>query len=473
MTNLYARKFHLAIFYPFMIIFMIHGTVAAQEKILLLSEAVNRGVGAYQTVKAKQNYILSSQALVKNAHNERLPNVALSLQQDFGTINGQFGPSSAFGAFGVSSSGPPSANQSWNAAFGASYVINTNWEFFTFGRLNSRISLSEAQVNKDSADLAQEIFVLSAKISGAYLQLIIAQQLVDNANANLQRTLSIQEVVLARTRSGLNAGVDSSIANATIASARLALISAHDTELQIRNQLAQLLNDSPANPIATDTSYLKNIPREFASGTDISLNPQAKFYQARITQSDRYADYIKKSILPGVNLFGIYQARGSGFDYNYTPDYSNRYKTGYFNGVNPSRSNYVAGISLAWNILSVKKIKEQAIAQRFISKAYQQEYDLISAQLKDQLILADQRIANALLAFKEAPAQLKAASDAYLQKNVLYRNGLTNIIDVQQALYAVNKAETDLAVTYIQVWQALLLKAASSGDIDLFLKQVR
>jgi hypothetical protein len=108
-----------------------------------------------------------------------------------------------------------------------------------------------------------------------------------------------------------------------------------------------------------------------------------------------------------------------------------------------------------------------------LTKAYQQEYDLISTQLKDQLVFADQRISTAISAYHEVPIQFKAASDAYLQKSVLYKNGLANIVDVQQALYAVNKAETDMSVAYIQVWQALLLKAAASGDFNLFLGQVK
>ena len=128
---------------------------------------------------------------------------------------------------------------------------------------------------------------------------------------------------------------------------------------------------------------------------------------------------------------------------------------------------------MSWNILSIKKIKEQANAQDFLTKAYQQEYDLISTQLKDQLVFADQRISTAISAYHEVPIQFKAASDAYLQKSVLYKNGLANIVDVQQALFAVNKAETDMSVAYIQVWQALLLKAAASGDFNLFLGQVK
>jgi hypothetical protein len=63
---------------------------------------------------------------------------------------------------------------------------------------------------------------------------------------------------------------------------------------------------------------------------------------------------------------------------------------------------------------------------------------------------------------------VKAASDAYLQKSVLYKNGLTNLVDVTQALYALIRAETDKDIAYSNVWQALLLKAAAAGDFSIF-----
>jgi len=445
----------------------------AQEAPLLLSEAIKTGLTNYQSIAAKRNLIKSSQALVRNTKNEYLPNVVASLQQDYGTVNGQFGPFSAYGAAGVASAGPVYNSQVWNAGFGASYILNTNWEVFTFGRLTSKINLSQAQVKRDSADYVQEEFIQSVKISGTYLDLLIARKLVENANANLNRAISIQKTVLARTLSGLNAGVDSSIANSEVSGARLSLINAQDYELQVRNQLAQLLNANPSTLFTLDSNYFKKIPAEFQTANNITENPQVKYYQALIDQSNKTTDYIRKSVLPGVNLFGIFQSRGSGFGYDYNPANSNSYSKSYTDGINPVRSNYAAGVSLAWNILSIKKIKEQATAQKYITEAYRNQYDLVSTQLKDQLVLADQRIDNSLLSFKEVPVQYKAASDAYLQKSVLYKNGLTNIVDLQQALYAMNKAETDLGVAYIRVWQSLLLKAAASGDFDLFLRQVQ
>ncbi|HEX4372382.1 MAG TPA: TolC family protein, partial [Puia sp.] len=145
----------------------------------------------------------------------------------------------------------------------------------------------------------------------------------------------------------------------------------------------------------------------------------------------------------------------------------------YFDGINPSRYNYLVGVGIGWNIISPAKIKQQVRAQQFVTEAYQNEYDLISTQLKDQLLLSDQQIENSISSIKEVPIEYKAASDAYLQKTVLYKNGLTNIVDVQQALFNLNHAETDMSVAYINIWQALLLKSAASGDLDLFMKQVR
>ncbi|MBS1565388.1 MAG: TolC family protein [Bacteroidetes bacterium] len=445
---------------------------AQQGQPLLLSQAIHAGLNNYQSIRAKQNYLGASTALVQNAKNEYLPNVLASLQQDYGTINGQYGPSTPYGAPGVASSGPVSSSQNWNAAFGGLYLINTNWEFFTFGRVHARIEQARAQVRKDSADLLQEQFVHSVRISSAYLNLLVAQRLVQSAQANLDRVQYVQRVVGTRTRTGLNAGVDSSIANAEVSAAKLLLIQNTDYAQQLSNQLTQLLNQAPGD-FVLDTVFLSKVPDSLATAFAVEQNPQVKFYQSRIDQSISTADYIRKSIRPGLNLFGIYQGRGSGFDYNYNPVTNPGYSKDYFNGINPVRSNYAVGISLAWNLVSPLKIKHQVRAQQFITEAYRNEYDLVATQLKDQLVLSDQRIANSLRSVAEVPLQYKAAADAYNQKSVLYKNGLANIVDVQQALYALNKAEIDNSVAYVNVWQALLLKAAASGDFNLFLKQVR
>jgi outer membrane protein TolC len=459
----------------FSVLFLLTGIQYCQAQgdgILRLSDAVKNGLVNYQSIKARSNYIKSSQAQVEQVKNQYLPDVIGSLQQAYGTVNGQFGVASPV-AGTVSSSGPAYSSQSWNAAFGSVYLLNVNWEFVSFGRLHARIDAAVAQVKTDSANFVQEQFVTSVKIAGTYLNLLIARRFIQNAQANIDRATYVQQSVVARAKSGLIAGVDSSIANAEVSGARLAYLQATANEQRIRNQLVQLLNAAPESYNELDSSFFDHTPVNYNTSFAVTENPQVKLYENRILQSSVYEKYLRKSINPGVNLFGTFQGRGSGFDYNYTPDVTDRYSKAYLDGIKPDRYNYLLGVGITWNLVSPFKIKQQVKSQSYLSAAYKDEYDLVLTQLKDQLVLADQQIENSLKSVQEAPLQLKAATDAYQQKTVLYKNGLTNIVDVQQALFTLNRAQTDISVAYINIWQALLLKAAASGDFDLFIKQVQ
>lgn len=363
----------------------------AQSEPLTLSQAVDLGLKNYQTIQAKRNYYNASQALKQNTKNEYLPNLIGSIQQDYGTVNGQYGPLGAVGLPGagaglaVASAGPVAGQQSWNAAFGGLYLLNVNWEFFTFGRVRSKIKMSGAQANRDSADLTQEQFVHSVRVASAYLNLLTTQRLIRVARSNLNRSLAVKKTVHARSKTGLNPGVDSSMANADLSRAKLALISAINNEQQNRNLLAQYLKTAP-DPFLLDTTFFERVPAEYKTTVDVDNNPQVRFYKQRIEFSNRTATFLKRSAMPVTNFFSIIQSRGSGFHYNYSPLAPQNYSSGYSEGVNPTRSNFLFGLALSWNVMNLTKIKQQVNAQRYVSAAYQNEYDLISTQLHDQLI---------------------------------------------------------------------------------------
>ena len=130
-------------------------------------------------------------------------------------------------------------------------------------------------------------------------------------------------------------------------------------------------------------------------------------------------------------------------------------------------------MGVVWNLTNPIRVHQQVTAQEWTSRGLQNEYELVSQQIKTQLALADQKIKYAIANYNEAPVQVKAASDAYLQKSVLYKNGLTNIVDVTQTLYVLNRAETDRDISNNNVWQALLLKAAAIGDFGLFENEIQ
>jgi outer membrane protein TolC len=445
---------------------------SAQQKVLTLKDALQTALNNYGTIKAKSNYVKASAANVTANKREQLPDLNISAQQDYGTVNSNFGPSYGYRGFSVASSGPTLPSQNWNAAFGALYLANINWDFFSFGKAREKVKVARSILTRDEADLNQEQFQHEVRVSTAYLNLLAAQQLSRAQQKNLDRASEILKVVVVRAKNGLNAGVDSSLAGAEVSSAKIALTNARDFEQGQASQLAQLLGITQQN-FDLDSLFVTAVPKAIDVQTAIKLeaHPILRFYQNRIDYSDALIKYYKTFNYPTFSLFGIMQGRGSGFSSGYGANNLTDYTSNYGSGVNPTRGNYLFGVGMIWNLTSPLRVKQQVEAQRFNSLGLKDEYDLVDKNLQNQSIQAENRIENALRNYREAPVGYKAASDAFLQKSVLYKNGLTTIVDVTQALYALNRAETDRYIAYNNVWQALLYKAASTGDFGIFINE--
>lgn len=444
----------------------------SQAQTLTLKDAVQTALTNYGTIRAKANYVKASQANVTETRREYLPDLTLSAQQDYGTINSQNGPLGSFKGGAVASSGPALATQNWNAAFGALYLTNVNWDFFAFGRAKEKTKLAQSVLQRDQGDLEQERFQQSVRVSAAYLNLLAAQKLTVSQQNNLSRALSFDTVVVARAKNGLNPGVDSSLANAEVSNARIALTNAIEFQQEQANQLAQLMGIPPAE-FVLDSLFVVRIPSALNTNaaTPLDQHPLLKFFKERVDVSNEQAHYLKTFNYPTFSLFGVLQDRGSGFDNTYGSGAPDAYTGNYLKGVSFGRGNYLLGVGVTWNLTSPLRIHQQVVAQQYTSQGLQEEYGLIDKQLAAQLALSTTKIKNALDNFREAPIQVKAASDAYTQKSVLYKNGLATIVDVTTALFTLNRAETDRDIAFNNVWQALLYKAAASGDFGLFFNE--
>jgi len=442
----------------------------SRAQVLTLQQAVSLGVKNYGTVKAKEDYARASAALASQARREALPNVVLSAQQDYGTINGQNGPLYGFGGYAVSSSGLPLPQQNWNATFGALYLANFNWEFFAFGRAHQRTQTARAVADRDEKDLEQETFKQKVKIAGAYLNLLAAQKLVYSYEKNLARADTFRQTIRAKALNGLVAGVDSSQANAETSNAQIALTKARDFEQEQASQLAMLMGE-PLRAFSLDSFFMSRIPATQRGATPAESHPVLKWYASRIDVSNKQMHYLKTFYYPTFSAVGILQKRASGFGSNYAVDQTD-YTNDYLTGISPTRGNYLLGLAMTWNLTQPLRTAQQVKAQRYISKGLQDEYDMANQQIGVQGQLADTKMKYALDNYREVGVQVKAASDAYLQKSVLYKNGLTTLVDLTQAMYVLVRAETDRDVAYSNVWQALLLQSAAAGDFSLFESQL-
>jgi outer membrane protein TolC len=464
-----SRSFLSGLLWALVLSIQVH---SAGAQVLSLKQAVQTALTNYGTIRAKTSYVKASQANVRETRREYLPDLNISAQHDYGTINNQFGPLGALRVPGVSSSGPAFPSQNWNAAFGALYLTNVNWDFFTFGRAKEKTKVAEAVLARDQGDLDQERFQQSIRVSAAYLNLLAAQKLTISQQKNLDRARSLQTVVAARAKSGLNPGVDSSLANAEVSNAKITLTNAIEFQQEQASQLAQLMGVPPAD-FVLDSFFVSRIPAALnsAPAQPLDQHPLLKFFQERVNTSNEQAKYLKTFSYPTFSLFGVAQDRGSGFNYNYGTQFPDAYTGNYGKGVSFSRGNYLLGVGMVWNLTSPLRVHQQVLAQQFTSEGLAAEYGLIGEQLKAQLVLSGTRIKNALDNYQEAPVQVTAASDAYLQKTVLYKNGLATIVDVTTALFTLNRAETDRDIANNNVWQALLFRAASTGDFGLFINE--
>lgn len=442
-------------------------TAKAQE-ILTLKSALQTAVQNYGTIKAKESYRLSSQESIELAKRQYLPNLNISLQQDYGTVNGQNGPLYGFGGYGVASSGLPLPDQNWNASFGALYLANINWEFFSFGKAKQRVKVAESKNLRDTKDLSDEIFQHKVKVAAAYLNVLAAKKLKLSYARNLGRTDTIRRIVEVKERNGIVPGVDLSLAKADYANAMITYTKAKDNEQEQENKLAQLLG-IPAQEFVLDSTLLKRIPTDFPTEASSSLesHPLLALYKSRINVSEHEKQFLKTQYYPSFSMVGIFQTRGSGFGSGYAQN-QNDYSTSYWDGIHPTRSNYLVGLGVSWNFTQTYRLSKEISAQDYVSQGLKHEYDLAEQQLKAQLDLSENKWKNAITVYDQVPVQLKSANDAYIQRSVLYKNGLTDLVDLSQAIYALVRAETDRDIAISNVWNALLLKAAALGDFTVF-----
>ncbi|KAA2245169.1 TolC family protein [Chitinophaga agrisoli] len=455
------------------------GTPAwAQSHVLTLAEALQMGLNNYQSIKARENYAKAAEANISVTKKEYLPNLNLDAQNTYGTINGQNGPLWGINGLTTSASGPPLPSQNWNAAFGSVYLANISWDLVTFGRKQAKVDLAKQQYATNTADLEQEKFEHQTRIAGAYLNLLAAQRLSHSMQSNLERAEDLQRLIVSRALNGLNAGVDSSIANAEVSKARLSLIDAENYEAAQHNKLAEVL-DVPPQQFTLDTFFVTRIPPELmqpspATDSVLKQQPLLQFYNSRILLSESNRRFISRNVMPRLSVMGVLQTRGSGFNPDYGLNTADKahFNGGWWDGAKPTRTNYLFGLNLTWTVTDLVRTRAQVAREDYNTAGLKNEYNLVHSRLTHQLQLAQVQLTNAMRKYNEAPLGVKAASDAFLQKSTLYENGLSNIADLAQALYNINRAETDRDLAYNGVWQALLLKAAVAGDLNIFLNQL-
>ena len=255
---------------------------------------------------------------------------------------------------------------------------------------------------------------------------------------------------------------------AELSKAKLLLSQSKETEAEQKSRLASLLGLNNENFEADTASYNQMVPRQMQNpDVSIDTHPQIKLYQSNLLLDQTRGQIIRRSALPSFSFLGGGWARGSGID-----NATNAVSTSFSQGVGYQVYNYLVGVSMKWSITGLLKGSRdyKANQQQYFSDKYL--LDDQKLKLNESLRTARMKEELAMEQAKQAPIQLNSAVEAYQQAYARYQSGLSTLPEYYQAFYLLNRAEIDQSYAYNKVWRALLLNAASTGDLNIFTSQL-
>jgi adhesin transport system outer membrane protein len=407
------------------------------------------------------------QAQAAEVRNNWLPDLTLNYQTDIGTANNTTGPYFGFGIIPSSSGGIHSTNVTTTLTDNLG-IAALNWEVYNFGKYGAENKVANSDVKVQQNQFAQSKYDLQAYTISNYLQLLRLQDFLDIQSRNIQRTTEIRRSIESLAKSGVRAGVDTSIAEAELSKARLNYIELNDQLKQVQLQLSSV-SGLPYQSIVPDTTVelsLINQPSAYLFPSDTADHPIINYYKSVYQDNLQRENLVKKQYNPKISLEAAAWGRGSSVDAegNY-----NSLGSGY----GFDRSNYLVGIGISYNLFDLRrkqlKLRTQRASTDYAYKKLQEQQQLLSVSANQ----ADVEMQTAQDRLKEIPKQLKAANDGYRQKLSLYKNGLTDIIELDAALNILYRAETDFMQAKYDYANALFQKAITENQVTAVLNYLK
>jgi adhesin transport system outer membrane protein len=435
---------------------------------LPLQQAIELTLQHYPAIAAKAALVKAGEAHVTDVRHDWWPSLKLHEQVDAGTDNSIYGSYFSMGLLPSTSGGIRSANRS-DIMSGNIALASLQWEVYNFGAYRSRREEAQQQLKIQAEDMANARNDIVLTVIRHYFGLLQYQALLSIQADNIGRTAQVRQAVTAIVLHGLKPGVDSAIAAAELSKARLAYLDVLNRYNETRSRLAVLtgLDTASIRPDTMLAASLSALLQQAADTLSTGVrHPLLRYYGALSDQSRAREQVIRRQALPKLYLMAAGWARGS------SGQYEDVFNKNLWSGLGYSRYNYLAGMGLTYNLADIGHTRDKLTEQRFRTEAATQQLETARRNLYDLLQQAQVNIRTSLDKLRELPVQLSAARAAAAQKMALYKGGLTNIIEVTNALYVLNRAETDLVQTRSDAWQSLLGQAFAGDRLAQLLQSL-
>ncbi|CAG5070537.1 hypothetical protein DYBT9623_03082 [Dyadobacter sp. CECT 9623] len=441
--------------------------VNANAQQVQLQDLLEESKQNFPFLRSKQAEIRSAESRVKAVKTNYLPALIVQHQYTFATDNSVAGAFLPNEGSAISPSGGIRPENIYTGTFGSFTTALVDWRVFNFGKVKAEVKSAKADLSRTQADYENELFQHQVRVIDAYLVLLINQKLVEAQRQNLQRATVFKNVTDAAVSSGMRPGVDSSLAAAEFAKARLTLLESQRSEKSQQLRLSELTGELRDSIQVDSMGFYSRLPVPTGAEDAFLKNPALRFSQAQLDASTARSLAIKRSFLPSVSLTGAGWARGSGIS-----NKDDSYHTSFASGANYQVYNYLFGLSTRWNLTSIARVRNDYKSEQFQVERFKEIYQTQKLQLDRQSREAEIQLQLSMEQARLTPVQLNAAQRAFNQAEARYQSGLTDLFTLAQSVNALNRAEVDKFVTNGNVWRSLLMKAAAAGDISIFLNQV-
>ncbi|MBS1559053.1 MAG: TolC family protein [Bacteroidetes bacterium] len=447
-----------------------------EVQLIDLKQALSIARENYPSLRMKLAEAEAAKYAVSASATNYLPSLVVQSQVVNGTSNqvrGVFFPNEGM-AIPVSGGIKPNgytATSTWGS-YATGFV---RWNVYNFGKVKAGVDAAKAESVSAQADYANEVFQQQIKVGDAYLMALTSRSIEASQRVNLYRVRELREVITAYVKSGLKAGVDSSLVKAEYSKALLLYLDAKRSATEQEVYLKEQMGIKVGQPILLDTiNYSTRQPNLIQPNSEFSKNPRLLYYKSIVDFNDAKVKAISKRELPAISLLGATWARGSGIQDGVAANGDFIYNKSFSNGVGfRPYLDWFFGVSTIWNITNSYRNTREAKAQRQLTTMAQERYNEETLKIESEVERTRLRYTAALEVARQAPVQRDAAQDAYQQALARYNAGLTTILELTQTFALLNRAEVDLAIAQGNVWRAVNLYAAATGNLDIFISNLK
>jgi outer membrane protein TolC len=434
---------------------------AQKTTIYSLAELVDSAKRHLPLLLQKEALVESAQAGVTEAKHAFLPQLNAVEELSVGSANDVTGPYLSVPGLIHPIAGSINAASNYQAVTGNMASLYGQYDLVTFGLKDARVADARAVVGVTQADLAKERYLVGWDIARLYFNILRDRYQLTVDEEDIRRYDSMYTISRALTGSGVNPGVDSSLARAGLSRTRVRYNETLGELRRLQDQLAYLTGINEPG-IAMDTTQavpVMNFHEE-------SVNPLLDYFAKQKQQYDAEKQLAGKSYLPRVVLGAGGWARGSSIQY------SNVYESA-SEGLGYQRLNYLAGVGVTYDLFNGVHRRDRLNVLNGQVQAADYAMQQQQLSLHNQQVQADESIRTARANLDELPAQLQAATDAYQQKLAQYKAGVINLVDLLTAAFELTQAQTGYIQTLNEWYTASLDKAAATGNLDLFIQTIK